>query len=152
MKNGFAFATYVTLEDVVPQNTIVYLGQGKSLFMAKFTKVDENADKDFEKEISAKLRPGVFYCFSDAFVDGALYDDTMFAISDFKDYRAYATSYATDEKGNVFYKNIKKDSCLYKLVKTGSIFISKKDAFVKKFDDERVKKIGFNILLNKTEE
>lgn len=153
LKEGFSFAVYVTLDDdVTPKDTIVYLGQGKSLFTVKFTAAEQNEDKDLGKAVSSRLRPDLFYCFGDSFVNSDVYNDALFAITDIKDYRAYTTSYAKEENKSGFYKSSKKDSYLYKLIKAGSIFIPKKETFAQKFANSSVEKIGFNVLLKKTEE
>ena len=145
LKEGFSFAVYVTLEDdVVPKDAIVFMGQGRSLFNAKFKKVEDVEDsyQNLLKKIGCCLREDVVYCFADAFVKSDIYEKTLFAATDTRDYRAYTT-----EAGK-----IRKDSVLYKNICAGSIFIPKDKEFVKLFEDKNVALIGYNSVITRMEE
>jgi len=150
LKEGFAFACFVTLEDdITPENTIAFLGQGKSLFTISFTKVRDDEENILYEKISSILRPDITYCFGDAFLNSDCYKETKFAITDFKDYRSYTTAYAKSENSKVseHYKSIKKGGVLFKLVRAGSVFISKNNS-KKLFSDTYINPIGFNTFIN----
>ena len=116
MKNGFSFGVYLELDDaVVPQNTVAFMGQGKSTFTVKFTEVGANAWSDLANSIGAMLQTGVVYCMSDAFITSDIYGKAKFAVTELRDYRAYGVN----GEGKVT-----KSSTLYKLIKAGSVFVS----------------------------
>lgn len=144
MLPDFAFGAYVTLDDgIAPIDSIVYMGQGKSLFTVTFKKVSDNADKDFVDEVAKILRDDVIYCLSDMFVQSDIYKETMFAVTDTKDYRAYTTNGG----------KISKSSKLYKLVKAGSILIPKAESSLKtKIKNKSVEIIGYNKVVTKLED
>lgn len=146
LKDGFCFAVYVTIDDdfdeKVPQNTTVFMGQGKSLFTVAFTKVDDDVAEKLEEQIADKLSDNTYYCMSDVFVESNVYEKTVFAITDTRDYRAYK-----NDKGH-----ITKDSTLYRLVCAGSVFVCHDANFAKRFKDSSVEIIGYNKVITKTEE
>ena len=142
LKEGFTFAVYVTLEDITPQNTVVYMGQGKSLFIADFVEVEDKSEEEFTKKIKKMLRDDIVYCLSDVFVKTDVYTQTKFAITDIKNYRAY-----TVNRGQ-----ITKDSSLYKLISAGSVFIIKNKEDYKSLQDATVNVIGYNTLISNSED
>lgn len=142
LKEGFAFGVYLEVDDsITPENSIAYMGQGKSLFTVNFTKVDGSDLNVLYGKITSCLNDNVVYCFSDIFIESDIYGDTSFAITKTKDYRAYTTDGG----------KITKHSSLYKLISAGSIFIPKIDAneFISKFNDQTVAKIGYNTVIKK---
>ena len=155
MKEGFAFGTFITLDDgIVPEDSIVYMGQGKSLFTVSFEKVADNAEKEFTAKIADLLRDDVIYCLSDVFVHSGIYSQTKFAITDTKDYRAYTTAIVEVKNDpNVKSKcKITKDSKLYKLVRAGSILIPKNENTLKTaISNNNVEIIGYNKVVTNSE-
>ncbi len=139
MKSGFSFGVYVTLaDDVCPQDTLVFMGQKKSLFSVSFTKMENT----LTKQIARFLRPGEIYCFGDAFVESDIYKDVLFAIIKTRDYRGFTTNYG----------KVKKDAFLYRTILAGSIFIPKSAADVMKlFENPDAQKIGYNTVVFKSE-
>ncbi len=134
--DGFSFGAYVTLDtDLPPDDTTVFLGQGKSAFKVSFK---EDADK-IEEMIRKHIREDVIYVASDSFVEEKPYNDALFAITDTKNYRAYTTNYGSITKG----------SRLYKLIVAGSVFIPKdKKSLIEKFKAENAENIGFNKIIS----
>ncbi|MBR2025235.1 MAG: hypothetical protein IKA02_05455 [Clostridia bacterium] len=142
LKKGFSICVYGDFDDSVSlEKSIAYMGQGKSLFTVDFDKVDNDAISNFYSMVASCLNGNVVYCLSDIFMDSSIYEDTRFAITKTKDYRAYTT-----DGGKVT-----KHSSLYKLISAGSIFIPKinKEDFCKKFNDETVTVIGYNTVIKK---
>lgn len=139
LKEGFAFAAYIQLaDDIVPPSgsTVVYLGQGKSLFTVQFTEVDCKAEQNLEREIAKYLGEQVVYCMSDMFLTSDIYTHTKFAITETRDYRAYTTNV----QGKVY-----KDPTLYKLIRAGSVFIpTDKEDFLNRLGNDHVSVIGYN--------
>jgi len=143
LRAGFSFGAYVELEDdMEPNDTAVYMGQGKSLFTASFTKLAADDEKGLENNIRSLLRDDVVYCLSDAFVGNGIYEKSKFSITDTRDYRAFIV---TNGK-------ITKRSALYKLICAGSIFIPKENDFAEAFENKSVSIIGYNTILQKTED
>ncbi len=140
MKPGFSFGVYVTLEDnAVPEDTLVFMGQKKSVFSVRFT-LQENT---IAEKIMQLLRPGEIYCFGDAFVKSDIYKDMLFAVTKTRDYRGFATNYG----------KVKKDAVLYRTIAAGSIFIPKKGRKPKAlFDNPDVQKAGYNTVIFKAED
>jgi len=138
LKDGFIFAFYVTLNNTnKPQNTQVFLGQGKSLFTVEFTK----AENTLSQEIAGILPENICYCLSDVYTTSEIYNSCLFSVTQTKDYR----SYITKAEGK-----IEKGSVLYKLIKAGSVFIvSDKEKFNKQINKDKAhcQKIGWNILI-----
>lgn len=139
MKKGFSFGVYVTLpDDVCPQDTIVFMGQKKSLFSVSFTEMENTLAGQIER----LLRPGEIYCFGDAFVKSDIYKDVLFAIVKTREYRGFTTNYG----------KVKKDEFLYRTILAGSIFIPKKNRdVIKLFENPDVQKIGYNTVVFKSE-
>ena len=78
------------------------------------------------------------YLLSDSFVTSDIYDQTDFAITDTRDYRAYVV-----ENGKV-----RKGSILYKVLSAGSIFVPKNcDEFIKRFENKTENVIGYNVII-----
>ena len=140
MKKGFSFGVYVTLEDgALPEDTIVFMGQKKSVFSVSFTPMENT----LPEKISQYIRPGEIYCFGDSFVKSDIYKDVLFAASKTRDYRGFETNYG----------KVKKHEILYKTVTAGSVFIPKKDRDVLEFfENPEAEKIGYNIVISKTED
>ena len=140
LKEGFSFAAYVTLDDgILPENTVVFMGQGKSLFTVQFQKVDDGAYKALEEKIRSKLSENITYCFSDIFIKSDIYKNADFSITATRDYRAYI-----NKSGR-----ISKDSTLYRLISAGSVFVSDRPDFKDCFDDPSVEIIGYNKVISK---
>ena len=147
LAKGYSFASYVTLEDgVTPQDSLIYLGQGKSLFMARFVSVEGDPYGDMTAKLAALLYTDVVYCMSDAFLpnpadakqsDDGIYAGTKFAVTDLREYRAYTTNEG----------KIRKASILYHLIRAGSIFVPKSEDFVDAFQDGSVQIIGYNEII-----
>lgn len=139
IKAGFSFAAYITLEDdAVLQNMPVFMGQGKSLFIAQFTE----AENKLEERVAPFLSEKIVYCLSDAFVGSDIYANTLFAVTDTRDYRAYTTTRGEVAKGSVLYKNI----C------AGSVFIPKNmELFCKAFENASVSCAGYNKIIKREE-
>lgn len=113
LQQGYCFAFCMELSDEADITSVeryVYLGQGKSLFTVSFEPTELN--------MAERIRPltgeNAVYCFGDTLAESRIYDNAMFSVVDFRDYRAYETL----AKGKV-----KKDTILYRLIKAGSIFI-----------------------------
>lgn len=140
LKKGFSFGVYVTLEDeAFPEDTLVFMGQKKSVFAVSFTPMENT----IPEKISRLIRPGEIYCFGDSFVKSDIYKNMLFAVVKTRDYRGFATDYG----------KIKKDTVLYKTITAGSVFIPKKDRNVLEFfESPEAEKIGYNIVVSKTEE
>ena len=140
MKQGFSFGVYVTLEDgALPENTLVFMGQKKSVFSVSFTPMENN----LTEQIKRLIRPGEIYCFGDAFVKSDIYKDVLFAVVKTREYRGFTTNYG----------KVKKDVFLYKTVLGGSIFIPKKDRDIMSlFENPDAQKIGYNIVIYKSED
>jgi hypothetical protein len=138
MRQGFSFAAYVLLDGVKPTDTLCYLGQGKSLFSLTFTETSDEEYEDFLHSIEKRLKKGMVYLLSDSFVTSDIYDQTDFAITDTRDYRAYVV-----ENGKV-----RKGSILYKVLSAGSIFVPKNcDEFIKRFENKTENVIGYNVII-----
>ena len=138
LKPEFSFGVYVELEDTLlpPAGTsVVYMGQGKSLFTVSFENQADGVQEQFYAAIASKLRGDVVYCLSDMFLHSNIYNQTTFAITDTRDYRSYTTADGRVTKG----------SKLYKLIRAGSIFIPKDyEEFEKSLIDESVSIVGYN--------
>lgn len=143
LQKGFSFGAYVELaDDLIPQYSVVYMGQGKSLFTVSFESVDDDAQKEFYKVIVSFLQDDIVYCLSDVFAKPSVYGHTSFAITDTRDYRAYTTN---DGK-------VTKDSKLYKLIRAGSVFkTSTYEELKSEINDRNVEVIGYNIIVSKKE-
>lgn len=137
---GCAFGVFVSLNsDTIPENTIVYMGQGKSAFYVTFNEAENN----LQRQIASRLRDDVVYCAGDVFAEAELTEDTYFAVTSVKTYRHF-----TAESGNV-----KKGSMLYRPIKAGSIFIPRnKDDFIKGISKESFMKAGYNTLIFRKED
>ena len=138
LKPDFSFGTYVELDDTLSpseKNSIVYMGQGKSLFTVSFEKQADGAREKFYSDIASVLRRDVVYCLSDMFLRNDVYAHTVFAITDTRDYRSYTTADGRVTKG----------SRLYKLISAGSIFMPEDQTkFEELLADETVSVIGYN--------
>ena len=139
LTDGYCFAVYLTLEDDHGlddqlRDQTVFLGQGRSLFTVHF-EACENADpwKDVEDAIRKRLRGGMYYCVSDAFVSDTVYGKATFCATAVRDHR----SYTTDRNGRV-----SKHPVLYKLVSAGSVF--RGDGVPAYFTDKNAETVGFN--------
>ena len=111
----------------------------KSVFSVSFTPMENN----LAEQIKRLIRPGEIYCFGDAFVKSDIYKNVLFAVVKTRDYRGFITNYG----------KVKKDAFLYKTVLAGSIFIPKKDRDVMQlFENSDARKIGYNIVVVKSEE
>lgn len=144
LNNDYCFAFYALLDEgaKLPKKmrTEVFMGQGKSQFIAEFIE-EENT---LEDDVSKILSKDISYCLSDSLVKSDVYDYCKFAAVRFRDYRAYETM--CDGK-------VKKGSTLYKLIKAGSVFIpSDNDKFREKIENSNCKKIGFNYVISNKEE
>lgn len=140
LEKEYSFGVYVKLaDDLIPQDSVAYMGQGKSLFTVSFEKVEDDAPKKFYKVVGSFLRDGIAYCLSDVFVKTSVYDHVTFAITDTRDYRAYTTN-----DGKVI-----KDSRLYKLIRAGSIFKTDTyEEFIKDVSNQNVEVIGYNKIVS----
>lgn len=133
----YSFAVYVTLDGCeMPQNTTVFLGQGKSAFSVEFIEQESNlADK-----VKTVLNDNVVYCLSDCFVESSVYDKTLFAVTKTKTYRSY-------EKNS---NKVTKGTTLYRLITAGSVFIPReKAAFLNSVAKENLNKTGYNTFISK---
>jgi hypothetical protein len=141
LEKEYSFGVYVELaDDLIPQNSVAYMGQGKSLFTVSFERVDDDAQTDFYTEIGGFLCDGIAYCLSDVFAETTIYDHVSFAITDTRDYRAYTTN---DGK-------VTKDSKLYKLIRAGSIFKTNTyEEFINDVSAPNVEVIGYNKIVSK---
>ena len=146
LKEGFAFGAYIRLLDgVTPPSgiSVVYLGQGKSLFTVQFTPVEDGEEQALERKIAERLDHRVVYCMSDMFLQSDIYAKTRFAVTETKDYRAYTT----DAQGHV-----SKDTKLYKLIRAGSVFVPmNQEEFLGLLDNAQVRVIGYNTVVYKKE-
>ena len=144
LEKEYSFGVYVELaDDLIPQDSVAYMGQGKSLFTVSFERVEDDAPEKFYKVVGSFLRDGIAYCLSDVFAETTIYDHVSFAITDTRDYRAYTTN---DGK-------VTKASKLYKLIRAGSVFKTSTLGELKKdISDPNVEVIGYNkIVSNKGE-
>ena len=144
LNSDYCFAFYTLLDESakLPEKmrTEVFMGQGKSMFIAEFIE-EENTLKD---DVSKILSKDISYCLSDSLVRSDIYDHCKFAVVRLRDYIAYETM--RDGK-------VKKGSVLYKLIKAGSVFIpSDKDKFKEKTENSNCRKIGFNYFISNKEE
>lgn len=144
LNSDYCFAFYTLLDESakLPEKmrTEVFMGQGKSMFIAEFIE-EENTLKE---DVSKILSKDISYCLSDSLVRSDIYDHCKFAVVRLRDYRAYETM--RDRK-------VKKGSVLYKLIKAGSVFIpSDKDKFKEKTENSNCRKIGFNYFISNKEE
>lgn len=143
LRKGFAFAVYAELEkDAVPKTECVFLGQGKSAFTLTFEKVDKNDLKEnCEAFLNQYTRFGdadyqLVYCLGDCFVSDFDNCNVSFCAIDTKDYRAFKT---------VGIGQVKKEGTLYRLLKAGSIIVSKDaNGWTVKNKKENANNIGFN--------
>ena len=144
LRRGFSFAVYADIdEELDGRNETVCLGQGKSPFSFCFAKTSDTEYDDFKESIAVMLgkfsgNENLIYCFGDAFTNGNPCDNTMFAVFNTKDFRTFRT----DQKGK-----IAKDGILYRLVKSGSVFITAEggtDEWVKQHTNEYAQTIGYN--------
>ncbi len=138
LKGDFSFAVYAELDAEEPQPQCVFLGQGKSAFMVTF----EKEANGLEEKVKAFLErykhsdEQLIYCFGDTYVSDFADNEVLFCAVDTRDYR----SFTTEGKGQ-----FKKDDKLYKLLKAGSIVITKNASeWVSKNTDENAQNIGFN--------
>ncbi len=144
LNSDYCFAFYALLDKgaKLPEKmrTEVFMGQGKSLFIAEF--IEEK--NTLEDDVSNILSKDISYCLSDSLVKSDVYDYCKFAAVRLRDYRAYETM--RDGK-------VKKGSALYKLIKAGSVFIpSDNDKFREKIENSNCQKIGFNYVISNKEE
>ena len=142
LAKGYSFGFYLDLSDnsddiskVTEQDHILYLGQGKSLFLVQFVKAENG--NDIESKIKSLIGENKAYCFGDTLADNSIYQSVKFAVVDFRDYRAYATK--PDGK-------VEKGGELYKLIRSGSVFVSN-DISKVVCKRENCEKIGFNIIV-----
>ncbi|MCM1363944.1 MAG: type III-B CRISPR module-associated protein Cmr3 [Faecalibacterium sp.] len=153
---NYSFAVYADLDipsddDFIKQEHTVMLGQGKSTFVVKLTPTDEDLTesvrtflRDSLPKIFTDSERGIgkynyYYCLSDTLVLGDPYKDTLFAVTQTRDYRAYMTR---------SYGKIKKGSCLHRMIKAGSVFVTDRakngDLFA---ENKNAEQIGFNTLI-----
>ena len=133
----YKFAVYLTLEDdLIPDDGIVYLGQGKSTFLVSF-KEEENKLND---QIKSCLRDDVVYFWGDAFVSESVYESVRFAVTKTKTYRTFRKN-----------KNkVSKGTKLYNIISAGSIVIPKnKNEFIHSVSNDNVNLVGYNELIAK---
>lgn len=161
----YCFAIYGVIdekEDLNGYETTCFLGQGKSLFKVQFTKTEDKEDivKKTEaflqethenlKEAGAATQRILIYCLGDAQTTPSRYEDTLFAITDTRDYRAMTTEISA----NTLIRS--KSETLYHLLKAGSIFIVKDDAaakaWIEKQTNQNAENIGFNVFVTTSEE
>lgn len=137
LEDGFSFAVYLTLEDdLIPENSLIYMGQGKSTFAVSF----EEKDNTLNDEIKKHLRDDVVYFFGDAFVNSDIYEKCLFSVTKTKTYRSFKKNRNTVVKG----------SKLYNLISAGSIFIpSDKEEFAKLVENSNLNQIGYNETITK---
>lgn len=137
LNSEYAFAVYLELEDdIIPEKTFVYLGQGKSTFAVSF----EEKENNINDEIKKYLRDDVVYFFGDAFVSNDIYAKSKFAVTRTKTYRAF-------EK---IHNRVNKDSKLYNLISAGSIIIPRDKAdFVDFVTNDKVDLVGYNTIISK---
>ena len=128
---------YVTLDGCeMPQNTTVFLGQGKSAFSVEFVEQENN----LAESVKQYLRDDVVYCLSDCFIEENIYNSCFFAITKIKTYRHYVKNNKTVTKGGT----------LYRLITAGSVFIPReKVEFFKGVAKENLNKTGYNIFISK---
>jgi len=138
LKSGYSFAAYVLLDGVEPVDSLCYGGQGKSVFSLSFTEASEQEYEEFMKRIASYVKKGTVYLLSDAFSSSDIYSEACFAITDTREYRAYAI-----ESGRV-----RKGSTLYRLLSAGSVFIPKNiDEFTARLEGGTEKVIGYNTII-----
>jgi hypothetical protein len=137
LNDKYAFAVYLDLEDdIKPENTFVYLGQGKSTFDVSF----EEKENNIEEKIAKYLRNDAVYFFGDAFVSVDIYKTSKFAVTKTKTYRHYMKS------GN----KVTKGGILYNLISAGSVVIpNDKDEFKNIIQNHNVSVIGYNKIVTK---
>ena len=137
LNNKYAFAVYLDLDDdLAPENTVVYLGQGKSTFALSF----EEKENNIENEIKQYLRDDVVYFLGDAFVFDTVYKNCKFAVTKTKTYRAFQR----------VRNKVSKDTVLYNLISAGSVVIPHNKAeFVDFVNNEKVDLIGYNKIVTK---
>lgn len=137
---SFSFAVYadIDIDDLDGKTFAVTLGQGKSPFAFSFTK-EENTFKDRVTEFMKKHIEPLFkneevkgctyvYCPADAYITTPYNENTLFAVTQTKDYRAYLTN----PDGS-----IKKGDRLHRFIKAGSVFIVKDETEWKKIAENK---------------
>ena len=140
MKNGYSFCFFADL-DGDWKDSLVYLGQNKSLFKVSFEKKDYDVkiSKLFEKH---PFKNSIAYCISDSFLDETVYNCCEFTAINTRDFR----SLTTIPSANNYLKRFSKSSTLIHLIEAGSVFIVS-DGKNNEFDlisNHHAKKIGFN--------
>lgn len=132
LNGGYSFAFYAELDDdIQPENTIAFCGQGKSAFSVVFTP-EENT---VEEKLKKWLRDDVVYIWGDTFITSDIYDKCLFAATKTKTYRHYKK-----EKGRV-----SKDGILYNLLASGSILMPREEAdVINDIEKENFVKTGYN--------
>lgn len=133
----YSFCVYLTLEgDLIPKNQMLFLGQGKSTFSFSF----EEAENTITEDIKKYLQKGVVYCFGDAFIEYSVCKNTLFSVTKTKTYRAYAK----------FKNKVSKDSILYRLIASGSVFIPhNEEEFLVLTENKNANQIGYNEFIAK---
>ena len=131
LREGYAFGVYLTVEDdLVPQNTVAFMGQCRSAFMVAFTRADDRLDE----RMAALLPPRTVYCASDAFLSPGIYRQCAFAATDLRTYRTCTFS-AT---------GVTKSKQLHRLITAGSVFIPRDDAFYTAIRHPSAETVGYN--------
>lgn len=117
---GFKFVYFAELiEEFNFSDQIVFLGQGKSAFKAKITRVADFLDLS---PLKALINKDEYLAVSDLFIDHDLLDQlnhlTSFKITNYKEVRGFKTNYGN--RTNL--ERYSKSKQLYCLISAGSIF------------------------------
>lgn len=131
LRGGYAFAAYLTVDDdLVPQDAIAFMGQGRSAFAVGFVRGEDRLSEQMAKY----LPPRTVYCAGDAFLSPEIYRHCAFAVTDLRTYRT-CTFTAT---------GVVKSKLLHRLVMAGSVFIPRDDTFELVVRHPSAETIGYN--------
>ncbi len=162
LKEGFAFTVYAELEvatdnEIISRSQCIFLGQGKSAFSVRFEKSKDELFASAESFLKSYSRTNesdrktnasysFFYCLSDTFVSSFDTKKITFCAIDTKDYRAFRTVFKDKEKFR--FTTVKKGNELYRLLKAGSIIITKDEEDFELINrNENANRIGFNSII-----
>lgn len=141
LQPGCSFGVYVLLEDtLVPRDGTLRMGQGGAAFCATFTPQDNL----LARAIRARLPGGTVYCFGDMVAFDGMRENTLFAATRTRTYRALRTQRGQVSRGQL----------LHQTVRAGSVFIPRDiPAFLAQARAcENYRQIGFNTLITQEEE
>ncbi|TYQ16302.1 UNVERIFIED_CONTAM: CRISPR-associated Cmr3 family protein [Acetivibrio alkalicellulosi] len=121
LKNGFSFACFTELDTKPKSKYLVYLGQGKSAFSVSFEERENDLDTKFASFIktSPRINEPKAYALSDIYITSNIYRQCLLAITKIKEFRNISTN--LNEKN--YYKRLRKNDFLVKLIQAGSVFL-----------------------------